>query len=191
MDAAGRQPAVRLGREPGRHDLGDPQAERAVLGEVAQLLQQRGVGHRRESRDGVDCDAALGGTAPAAEGRDGAAVGDRRKRGGVKVGAVHEPGYAAGYQDADLAGKSGAAGDDVVGSQRPDEILAAWRRVGDDGQAACPGEPRPASSPMPNVLDSSASSCATSRTTGSPSGTPLLMNAEITGSTRGEHPEPA
>jgi hypothetical protein len=28
----------------------------------------------------------------------------------------------------------------VVGSQRPDEILAAWRRVGDDGQAACPGE---------------------------------------------------
>jgi hypothetical protein len=34
---------------------------------------------------------------------------------------------------------------------------------------------------MPNVLDSSASSCATSRTTGSPSGTPLLMNAEIRG----------
>jgi len=23
VDAAGRQPAVRLGREPGRHDLGD------------------------------------------------------------------------------------------------------------------------------------------------------------------------
>jgi 5-methylcytosine-specific restriction endonuclease McrA len=37
---------------------------------------------------------------------------------------------------------------------------------------------------MPNVVDSSASIGATSSTAGSPSGTPLLMNAEIAGSAR-------
>ena len=37
-----------LGRQPGRHDLGDMETQGAIFSEVPQLLKQRGVGHRPE-----------------------------------------------------------------------------------------------------------------------------------------------
>jgi hypothetical protein len=67
---------VRLGREPGWHDFCDPEGERAVFGEIAQLLEQRRIGHRRERGDGMDGDATLGWAAPALDGRDSAVVSD-------------------------------------------------------------------------------------------------------------------
>ena len=47
-DASGRQPAMGLGRERGRHDLGDVETQGAIFGEIPELLKQRGVGHRPE-----------------------------------------------------------------------------------------------------------------------------------------------
>jgi hypothetical protein len=42
--AADREPAVCLGGVPGGHDVGDAQAEGAVLGQVPEFLKQRRVG---------------------------------------------------------------------------------------------------------------------------------------------------
>jgi hypothetical protein len=75
--AAGRQAAVRLGGQLGGQDLGHAEAEGAVFCEVTELFQQGGVASGVERRDGPDGDAAFSGTAPASEGRYGAAVGNR------------------------------------------------------------------------------------------------------------------
>jgi hypothetical protein len=34
-----------LRRKPGRHDLGDPETQGAVFGQIPELLQQGGIGH--------------------------------------------------------------------------------------------------------------------------------------------------
>lgn len=122
-----------LGR---RHDLGDPQGKSPVLGQLAQAVEEGGVGRKVERGDGVDGDVALPWTVPPLQRDEAPAVGNRRKDGFIQRRSVDQPWGAIRKFAPDPSGYVAVRLDEEIGTEQSYELYIGRSGVRENRQAA-------------------------------------------------------